>query len=51
MKNLENLTPKLLEKLKLMTALVKIKYGNLDDKIWKEIQETEQLIEKAENNK
>lgn len=37
-------SPELLKKLKFMTALVRLKYGNRDKEIFKEIEESESLI-------
>lgn len=42
--------PDLLESCKIMTSLCRIKYGNLDKKIYKEILKAEQAIAKAENH-
>lgn len=39
--------PELLDKLRTMTSLVRLDYGNLDADVWQEIQETEALIAKA----
>ena len=41
--------PKLLKTCKIMTALCRLKYGNLDKKVYKEILKSEQAIAKAEN--
>jgi hypothetical protein len=38
----------MLEMLKLMTALVKLKYGNLEPSVWEKIVESENLIDKVE---
>jgi hypothetical protein len=45
---LKSINEELLAMVKIMTALTKIKYGNLDEPIWKKIQESESLIAKAE---
>jgi CheY-specific phosphatase CheX len=39
------------EALKTMTALVRLKYGNLDKNVWERIQEVENLLARIEGEK
>jgi hypothetical protein len=41
----------MLEMLKLMTALTKLKYGNLEPSVWEKIVESEKLIDRIEKVK
>ena len=45
-----NMHDELIEKLKLMTSLCRLKYGNLDKEVYDEIEKSELLLKKAEQN-
>lgn len=45
-----NLHEELVEHLRIMYSLCRLKYGNLDAGVWQQIQATEELIKKAEGH-